>query len=160
MNYNVIFEIEPYFVDTIHIIMGFLCLLFVCYVVYSFKNKLPVINKILSIVVLLVFIFITVFTLSTSNSVSLELYNMMKNGECEVISGEVENFHTPSFYGHDQESFYINNVYFEYSNSVEVGYSKTKVFGGVITGNGQQLRITYVNFEDQNVILKIEELYD
>jgi hypothetical protein len=160
MKYNTIFEIEPFFIDTIHLIMCIFCLFLIGYVIYSFKKKLPIINKILSTVMLSVSIFITAYTISTSNTVALELYNMMKNNECEIVAGEVEEFHTPSIYGHDQESFFINNVYFKYSNSVEVGYSKTRNFGGVVTGNGQYLRITYVQIEEENVILKIEEVLE
>ena len=63
--------------------------------------------------------------------------------------------------GHKQESFDINGVSFSYSDfSVQPGYHNAKSHGGVITGNGQHLKIGYVyyNSAEGNVIVYIEKL--
>lgn len=67
-------------------------------------------------------------------------------GECEVVCGVVTNFDSPetSLYGHASESFTINGITFEYMNN-EYGYSTFKCDGGVVTHEGQKLKITYCN---------------
>ncbi len=82
-----------------------------------------------------------------------------KRGDYDVVEGYVENFHPMPKEGHDTESFYIDGVQFKYGYTVSFGYHKAKVDGGVITENGQHLRIGYT-WHDWlgNVIVYIEEL--
>lgn len=83
-------------------------------------------KKVLSIIVFAVFSVVSIYTITTSNIVAMEMSSILKNQECFVVEGDVTSFYTPTALGHDVESFYIDDVYFEYSNSDEVGYSKTK----------------------------------
>ena len=60
-------------------------------------------------------------------------------------SGITENYHSAPESGHDTESFDINGVHFEYSYyEIVNGYHKPASNGGVITGNGQHLKIKYI----------------
>lgn len=84
-------------------------------------------------------------------------------GEYEIVEGYVENFDSMPYSGHAVESFEINGIYFSYSDfEVQQGYHNAKSHGGVISGDGQYLRIGYVqhyyNFENKNIIVYIEEL--
>ena len=82
-------------------------------------------------------------------------------GECEVVCGAVADFDSPetSIYGHVSESFTINGITFEYMDN-EYGYSTFKCDGGVITHEGQKLKITYCNdpYSTYLVICAIEEV--
>ncbi|MBQ9148337.1 MAG: hypothetical protein IJX69_02095 [Oscillospiraceae bacterium] len=83
------------------------------------------------------------------------------NGQFEEIEGYVENFVPMPYDGHARESFEIDGVYFEYSDyNVVPGYHNTKSHGGVITHNGQHLKIRYVYYNTTygNIIVHIEEL--
>ena len=63
--------------------------------------------------------------------------------------------------GHAKETFEINGVKFSYSDyNIHPGYNNTKSHGGVITGNGQHLKIRYVYFNEVygNIIMYIEEI--
>ncbi len=87
---------------------------------------------------------------------------MIKNNDVHVVEGYVEDFHPMPYEGHDTEHFEINGVYFEYSDYfVMNGYNVTASHGGVITHNGQYLRIKYIiteyDGEEKNVILYIAE---
>lgn len=81
-----------------------------------------------------------------------------------VVEGYVENFHPMPAGGHDVEHFEINGVYFEYSDfTISNAYHKTLHYGGVITHNGQYLRIKYITYTDvygvmQNHIVYISEV--
>ena len=94
-----------------------------------------------------------------------DLYNRTvgayKQGNYEIVEGYVENF-TPVYRpGHNFESFDINGVSFSYSeHNIQPGYSNTISHGGVITGNGQHLKIGYVYYNGSygNIIVYIEEL--
>lgn len=84
-----------------------------------------------------------------------------RRGEYKVVEGYVENFEPRPWGSGGDESFEIGGVQFSYSNvHTTQGYNKTKAQGGVITGDGQHLKIGYVflNKYDGNVIVYIEEL--
>ncbi len=91
----------------------------------------------------------------------LEIKQNIDEGELCVVEGEVNNFYTPdkSWYGHDCESFTIDGVVFSYYGTENYGYSRFFCDGGVVTGNGQRLRISYwINpSTDEIVICYIEE---
>ena len=84
-----------------------------------------------------------------------------KSGQYQIVEGYVENFDPMPPEGHKVESFDINGVHFSYSdNKTMTGYHNAKCNGGVITGNGQYLRIGYIYYDSGfgNVIVYIEEL--
>ncbi|MBQ7501059.1 MAG: hypothetical protein IJT91_09215 [Clostridia bacterium] len=79
-----------------------------------------------------------------------------------TVSGEVTDFYTPEepMSGHDTERFSVGGVKFEYSGTEDFGYCKLKNDGGVITGDGEELVITYYQDHDgaDPVICRIKEL--
>ena len=84
-----------------------------------------------------------------------------KKGEYMVVEGYVENFVPMPYEGKADESFEINGVKFFYSDyEVQYGYNTSKSHGGVITGDGQHLKIGYVYYNKGygNIIVYIEEL--
>ena len=84
-----------------------------------------------------------------------------KKGEYMVVEGYVENFVPMPYEGKSDESFEINGVKFSYSDyEVQYGYNNSKSHGGVITGDGQHLKIGYVYYNEQygNIIVYIEEI--
>ena len=71
----------------------------------------------------------------------------------------VSDFDPMQYEGHKQESFVLSNVKFDYSDDeYNIGYHTAASRGGVITGNGQHLKIRYVRQFGKNIILYIEEL--
>ncbi|MBQ7391996.1 MAG: hypothetical protein IJV73_04855 [Clostridia bacterium] len=84
-----------------------------------------------------------------------------QRGEYQTVEGSVENFDPMPYEGHKDESFEINGVKFFYSDySTHPGYNNAKSHGGVITGDGQHLKIGYVYLDEAygNVIVFIEEI--
>lgn len=80
-----------------------------------------------------------------------------------VVEGYVENYHPMPYEGHDTEHFEIEGFYFEYSDyTIMNGYNISASHGGVVTHNGQYLKIKYVteeyDGEDNNIILYISEI--
>ena len=86
------------------------------------------------------------------------IYNKYNNSNYNIVSGEVTEFIAGGSDYSKVESFYIDNVKFEYSDSNYYGYNKTKNEGGVITGNGQKLKIGYINYNGENTIVSIEQM--
>ena len=84
----------------------------------------------------------------------------LENGQYETVEGYVEKFHAMPPEGHDSEHFVIDGVYFQYTAFEERnGYHRPACQGGVITNDGQYLKIGYVtNKKGENVILSIEAL--
>ena len=87
----------------------------------------------------------------------------LKTDEIDVVEGYVENYHPMPYEGHDTEHFEIDGVYFEYSDyTIMNGYNISASHGGVVTHNGQYLKIKYVteeyDGEDNNIILYISEI--
>lgn len=110
---------------------------------------------------------IGIFLLSTIGMVieHKEYKERLANNDVFVVEGYVENFHPMPYEGHDTEHFEINGVHFEYSDyTISNGYHKSASHGGVITQNGQYLKVKYVveEFEEynENIILYIAEIAD
>ena len=83
-----------------------------------------------------------------------------EEGRYASVEGYVEDFIPMPAEGHAHETFQINGIEFDYSDyTVLQGYNKTKVYGGVISGNGQHLKVRYIYYEpwDCNVIVYVEE---
>lgn len=92
-----------------------------------------------------------------------QLKKRLENDDVFVVEGYVENYHPMPATGHDMEHFEINGVYFEYSDFDGAnGYHNAASLGGVVTRNGQYLKIKYVVSEDDegtnNRILYIADL--
>lgn len=90
-------------------------------------------------------------------------YNFIKNSYHErnynVVEGVVEEFIPMKFEGHSQESFIVEGIEFSYSRSNPIyGYHFPKVDGGFITGNGQYVKISYITYNEINIIVKLELL--
>lgn len=83
-----------------------------------------------------------------------------RSGDYEIVEGYVDHFTPLPPGGHSMESFDINGVYFQYSdNNIITGYNTARCNGGVITGDGQYLKIGYIHYNDSygNIIVYIEE---
>ena len=90
-----------------------------------------------------------------------ETVGAYESGNYEIVEGYVENFIAMPYEGHSDESFEINGVKFSYSDySVQPGYNNTMSHGGVITGDGQHLKIGYIYYNNTygNIIVYIEQL--
>lgn len=86
--------------------------------------------------------------------------HLLKSDNVNCVEGYTENYHAMPREGHDTEHFEINGVKFEYSNfEIVNGYNRPAVYGGVVTKNGQYLKIKYITDEfGNNTILYISEL--
>jgi len=84
---------------------------------------------------------------------------LLKENDVKIVEGYVTNYHPMPWSGHDTERFTINGVYFEYANAViENCYHNAATHGGVITHNGQHLKIKYIQNSMGNKILYITEI--
>lgn len=82
-----------------------------------------------------------------------------EEGNYKTVVGEVEEFTTMTTQGKGYETFEINGVCFSYSdNIIHQGYHNSRTFGGVIEGDGQLLKIGYVEKGGENIIVYIEEI--
>ena len=106
-----------------------------------------------------------VFTVSSFVRIpnSIEKFDKIKelfrNNEYEIVEGKIENFDPMPYSGHQQESFKVAGIPFDYSDFTGnyYGFHNTASHGGPITTNGQEVRIGFITDEyGQNIILKIE----
>ena len=86
-----------------------------------------------------------------------------KRGDYQIVEGYVENFDPMPYSGHEHETFEIGGVKFSYSDyDHQPGYNNARSHGGVISGNGQHLKIGYVYLNETygNIIVYIEQISD
>lgn len=84
---------------------------------------------------------------------------IMKSGDYLTVEGTVENYDPLLWHEKDAERFEINGVCFEYSDAGTNGYQATAERGGVVTGNGQRLKVKYITNESgENIILYIAQI--
>ena len=126
---------------------------------WKYGRKTPVGVRILLAIMWCVTLLVSVVVYKSQ----FEMYNAVitayNSGDYEIVEGYVENFDPMPPEGHKTESFDIEGVHFSYSDySVMTGYHNAKSKGGVITGNGQHLKIGYIYYKGHgNVIVYIEE---
>ena len=159
MNYKTVFEITDK--GLYPILFVFLILLFVGVGVLWFtirgnsEMKIPkiIFGSIFTVFALLMFLAELPSTVTTKSNTN----KMYENREFQIVEGVVEKFHPMPYSGHEQESFIVNGVYFEYSDFlVHYAFNNTASHGGPIYKNGQQVRLSYINSGGVNKILKIE----
>ena len=80
-----------------------------------------------------------------------------RNGDYEVIEGPVENLKPRPREGHAAESFEVGGVLFEYPIGYTYCYDKTYYEGGVFRWEGKNVRIGYITYKGDNLIVRIEE---
>ncbi len=80
-----------------------------------------------------------------------------ERGDYEVVEGPVESFIPQPREKHAAESFEIDGVVFEYPIGHHYGYDKTYYEGGVIRWEGKILRIGYIPYKGDNLIVLIQE---
>ena len=84
-----------------------------------------------------------------------------ENGKYNIVEGKVENLRPMAYGGHGNESFDIDGIEFSYSDyAPKTGYYQSKSHGGVITHEGQNLKIGYVPINNGNRIVYIAEISD
>ena len=123
------------------------------------KNGLKILSFIL-VIISLVFFLVLVLNLSDNISTYRKYSSIIKSGEFNTVSGKVERFKPADESGKGEETFFINDVFFSYSNYEDcIGYHKVSTRGGVIKGNGQSLTVNFVydKYLDRNIILRILE---
>ena len=81
-----------------------------------------------------------------------KVYLPYKNMDFQTVEGKISAYETGSVV----EKFEINGVKFEYSDkNMMLGYNQIKENGGVINGNGEEVRIDYIRYTGRNVIVSI-----
>jgi len=79
-----------------------------------------------------------------------------ENRQYGIAEGIVETYHPMPSWGHDVESFTVQDVQFAFSDgNPTYGYSTPASHGGAIR-SGVHVRISYFHNGEQNVILKLE----
>ncbi len=153
------FSFQFHFLDLFKILM-FVLPICMCFFSNIFESKL-IRTGIILIALLMGTLILIVFFINPVCSYR-EIKKNINEGNISVVEGEVNNFETPvnAFVGHNSESFTVDGIEFCYYGTENYGYSKFLCDGGVITGNGQKLRITYCedSFTGELVICCIEEM--
>lgn len=143
--------ISPSFIQfvCISVILIFITML----VFINIKNGKRIVIRGICILVVLSIICLDVYTWTSFNK---ELHYAEENKQ--IVEGTIDNFVTDI---NGAESFTVNNIFFSYPISDDIiGYNIPKRDRkGVISGEGQYVRITYYVPKNNNVniIVKIEE---
>jgi hypothetical protein len=126
----------------------------------KYKDTPYEIMKVISIFGFCFMLFINAIEIFSSLDMHQKIAKQYEVGNYEIVEGYVENYNPLPADGKGTENFEINGVYFAYNNADgRNGYTAVAKHGGVITMNGQHLRIKYVtNEEGENIILYISEI--
>ncbi len=82
---------------------------------------------------------------------------MIESKNYNIVEGETENFSPMPKGKNGNEGFTVNGISFEYCDYImRKGFNKTSINNGLITKNGQKVRISYYTLDNENLILKIE----
>lgn len=131
-------------------------------------------KRIFKAIIVVIFMILSLIVLYTSYIYPYSKYREIKksinNNEILYVSGEVVDFYTPklTFGSHEYESFKIKDIEFKYYENESYGYSVFANNNGIISKNGQKLKIGYYeeyehydkSSPSRRVIVSIEILED
>jgi hypothetical protein len=130
----------------------------ICLLIYSFSRKRKdnskiIYFKIVSWVVISFAIFAAAIGFLLVSSGRLKLQSNYDKKAYLTIEGYVTNFFPMPNAGGKHESFFVNGIYFDYSDYyITGGFNNTKSHGGPIS-DGKYVRIFYNKEYDYNLIL-------
>lgn len=167
--YEIVYETDKFQFNLLveYIIFIFIILVFGFIIFCNVRRKITlsgetqyknvIIERVFSLIGLIVSV--SVFSLILVQNITD--YNFITKNICEgnyeIVEGEIENFIPMKKEGHSQESFDVDGVTFIYNRSnPKHGYHFPNVDGGYITNNGQYVRITYINYNGYNIIIRLE----
>lgn len=163
MLYKTAYELLPRYFAWFYIIPFITIIISIFLIKLAFYTKFDENSSVITIRIILTSF--TIVLLATScllpygkiNS-NNSIYNDYISGKYKIntVEGLVSQFHPEPLSGHDTEHFYVENVYFEYSTGTTLPQPKTKAHGGQITGDGQNVRITYISYNSSALIVKLE----
>ena len=117
----------------------------------SYRKKYGVIRNFFKIFAVIIFLVNVLPLLSTAGDYS-HLKDLYEEGKYNEVIGTVEDFRTSLNY----ETFNVDRFTFTISTvKCRPGYTKVRLFGGVIKGNGQKVLIRYVPYKGHKYIVFI-----
>ena len=109
---------------------------------------------------LITFLFSAVFlyfavqlSINTTKMIN-DVYGCYEQGDVQIVEGTVENCDTKHFYKNGRGSFTVDGVEFNYGHTVGLPSYRGK--NNLIQENGQNVKIHYIPYSNQNLIVKIE----
>lgn len=165
MDYNIVFKTSMFNIQFIWLLIPFVMLAFgLCFTkilkFYEGFSKIVIPIRHRKWIIMIWSSFVAVFCVITIFAVANGYYNIVvpyQKGDYKVIEGKVENYNPMPYEGHKLESFEVNGIQFEYSDfTVSFGYHHAASHGGVISKNGMNVKIGYVEYNHKNEIVQIE----
>ncbi len=87
-----------------------------------------------------------------------DLYDMYVNGNYSVCSGIIQDYKTKESINSDYDEFTVDGIVFIISSHPPIGYGYLCSSDGGVLEDGMQVRISYIEYNGMNVIMKIEAL--
>ena len=155
MTYKTIYEAQRSYgsISPIFIIVTVVSIVLIVLMIKDWKNQ-KIISKIGMIVVTFTLSIIFISTVYSFLSSQVLVYDKYAKGNYLVAEGTIENYtqkadHPPA------DFFDVNNIDFEVPGFTNWGYSLRQRDGGVLK-DGVQVRIYYIHYKFENVIMKLE----
>ena len=157
MNLQVIFETpKPGLGWGGYLIIGIFLL--ICFLVAFFWKRNDKSGKIALIVVLIITCCIVGTIFYSYFNQEQNIYNKYKNGDYKIVEGIINDYQSMNIEeGWKRDSFTLEDVEFYVPSLFSFGYSLMQEEGSPLE-NGMYVKIYYVPYRGENVIMKIEAL--
>lgn len=157
--YKEIYEAEPFYgVNPAFVIFCVITVL-ITLILIAFWRKIDRGSRFSYLFILIFFIFIIFCQVYTSIDAKHKVYNAYIAGEYLTVQGVISDY-TLAEEGQPNlpDSFYVDGVEFSVPGFVSAwGYPLNRVNGGILD-DGMCVRICYIPYKFENVIMKIEQI--
>lgn len=157
MTYKTIYEAQRSYdsISPTFIIVTIASIVLIVLMIKDWKNQ-RIVSKIGMTVVILTLSIIFISMVYSFISSQVLVYNKYAKGKYSVAEGTIENYtqkadHPPA------DFFDVSNIDFEVPGFTNWGYALRQRDGGVLK-DGVQVRICYIHYKFENVIMKLELL--
>lgn len=159
-NYTILYEVtSPSFIPTALLVLA---VIDICIIVLSclLWKKEGIDVKILFVFLIIFFSFCTVCYLHETIRLKTNVTDKYFSGEYEIVEGVIHDYYSNETLQQDiTENFYVGDVNFILSSFTGYGYLKKQRDGGALK-NGMKVRICYIPYKYENVMMKVEAVLD
>lgn len=158
---TILYEAEPFYGINPVFIIFLLIIALMSVLLIIFWKKVDIGVKIFISIIILLLVLICFCQIYVSIDARNKVYNKYQSGQYLVVEGVISNYTVADDWEPNlPDSFCVNDIEFKVPGFVSPwGYPLKQIDGGVLD-NGMNVKIYYIEYKNENVIMRIEHFAD
>ena len=158
---TILYEAEAFYGINPAFIIFLLVIILMSILLIVFWRKVDIGGKIFVSIIIFFLVLICFCQIYVSIDARNKVYNKYQSGQYLVVEGVISNYTVADDWEPNlPDYFYVNDIEFKVPGFVSPwGYPLKQIDGGVLD-NGMNVKIYYIEYKNENVIMRIEHFAD